>query len=163
MVIGVFRQPTTRRFFEDEFASRIKAKGIQAVPGYSLIQDEKMAKDTVLAKVRELGIDTILISRVVDKKTLETYYPPQTRYVGPRPYYRNWYGYYYDSNQYMTMPGYTTQQQVVRVETSMYDTSNENLIWSALSETYVESPDTKDITAFISALMKQLESQGMLR
>jgi len=162
VVIGVFRRPTLRRFFEDEFARRLKAENIEAVPGYSVIKDEKMPEDVLIEKIRELNIDALLISRVVDKKTLETYYPPQTTYIGPRPYYHNWYRYYRDSYDYIITPGYTVEQKIVKIETSIYDTKTGNLDWSALSESYADSPTIKDVESFIAVLMKEMKSQGML-
>lgn len=162
-VIGVFRRPTLRHYFEEEFARRLKAENIETVPGYSVIKNEKMPEEALIAKIKGLNIDALLISRIVDKKTIETYYPPQTRYIGPpRPYYHNWYRYYRDSYNYVVTPGYTVRQKIVKIETSIYDTKTGNLVWSALSESYADSPTIKDVESFIAVLMEEMKSQGML-
>lgn len=162
VVIGVFKRASLRRFFEEEFVRRLKMKNIEAVPGYSVIKDEKMKEDVLIDKIHELDIDAILISRVVDRKTLETYYPPQTAYIGPRPYYHDWYHYYRDSYDYVITPGYKVEQEIIRIETSIYDTRSQNLVWSALSESYTDSPSLNEVESFIADLMNRMQSQGML-
>lgn len=162
VVIGVFKRPALRHFFEEEFVRRFKMMNIEAVPGYSVIKNKKMSGDELIEKISDLNVDALLISRVVDKKTLETYYPPQTAYRGPRPYYHDWYHYYRDSYDYVIAPGYKVEQQIVKIETSIYDAKTQNLVWSALSESYTDSPTLKDVESFISELIVEMRSQGML-
>jgi hypothetical protein len=46
MVIGVTRQASIRRNFEDEFVTQLKAVGVDAVPSYQYIPDKgKPRKD----------------------------------------------------------------------------------------------------------------------
>jgi hypothetical protein len=40
MVIGVSRQPSIRRTFEDEFVTQLKAAGVEAVPSYLYIAED---------------------------------------------------------------------------------------------------------------------------
>lgn len=80
----------------------------------------------------------IIFTRLVDTKTIQKTYPAEVYYV-PAPYYRGWHGYYRSSYQYMVSPGYnTTKEQTVVLETNLYSMQNDQLIWSALSETFFE-------------------------
>ena len=40
MVIGITKQPSIRRTFEDEFVARLKEKGVDAVPSYQFLPED---------------------------------------------------------------------------------------------------------------------------
>jgi len=72
-------KPAIKRLYEDEFVRELKLKGVDAVPAYSVLPAEGVAdKEMIRSKVTELTIDAILLTRMVDKKTVDTYYPPET-------------------------------------------------------------------------------------
>jgi len=164
LVVGIAKRPAGKRFFEDEFVRQLKSRGVDAVPGYSVFKDDELKdRDRVAKKVRELGFDAVLVTRMVDKKTVETYVPPTVAYVPPAPYRRGgWHGYYMSGYQYIAEPGYTLKDEVVVVETNVYAADDERLIWSALSETFVEgSPDTL-IRSFIQTIVDNLELKKLI-
>jgi hypothetical protein len=171
LVIGISKKTTVKRFFEDEFVKRFKARGINAVPSYSVFPEEgKMGKGEIEAKARELGLDAVLLTRMIDKKTLETYIPGQV-YVAPgRSYDRyydhyrrgGYYGYYGRGYDYIYTPGYTIEEKVVYMETNIYLTEGDKLIWSALSETFIEGAPYDLIKSFIDLLMKDLSKKGLV-
>src|SRR5450759_440912 len=76
MVIGVARNPINRRLFEDEFVQQLKARGTEAIASYTVLSDEQQDDhEAIAAKVKELGADAILITRLVSKKIVQTYVP----------------------------------------------------------------------------------------
>lgn len=171
LVIGISQKDTLKRFFEDEFVKKFKANGINAVPSYSVFtSSEKLKKEDIEARAKELGLDAVLITRMIDKKTLETYIPGQV-YVAPgRSYDRyydhyrrgGYYNYYGRGYDYIYTPGYTIEKKVVYLETNLYLTDGDKLIWSALSETFVEGAPYDLIKSFIETIMKNMSRHGLV-
>ena len=161
LVVGVSERAVIRRLFEDEFTRQLKARGSDATPSYTigsleLLQDRAAS----VAKIRELGFDGVLVTRLVDRKTVTTYYPPT--YLGPPGYAGGWYGYYSLSYGYVTSPGYTVESQVVNLETSVYETKADRLVWSALSETFLEGSSQSLVRSLIKLLVANLAKAGLV-
>ena len=69
------------------------------------------------------------MTRLVDRKTVATYHPPEQRiYVAPGAYHRGWYPYWTSSYEYVTRPGYTVTEETVVVETLTADLAARRLI-----------------------------------
>ncbi len=166
LVIGVSKQPVRKRYFEDEFVRQLNARGLSATPSYRIFPSEEMLeKDTLLSKIREMGIGTVLITRMVDKKTVKTYVPGYT----PPPNYRSMRGYYGASYIY-SEPGHTIQDEVVVLETNLYDEKSEDLIWSAQSDTVIAEsgtiikvPEERIIKNFIKRIVKKLSENKLIK
>ncbi len=143
MVIGLAKNAGTRRFYEDQFVSVLQKRGVAGIPSYQHFAGEgQVDSATAIAKMRELGADAVLITRLLDKKTVETYYPPTVTYMGPSyypSYYGGWYGYYGGSYNYMSTPGYTSVEDYYYLETNVYDLNSLKLVYSGLSETGITS------------------------
>ena len=87
LVILVTTRPIVMRLFEDEFAQQLNARGIEAVPGYSLLPlDSKLNKEEIATATEKINADTLFITRLVDKKSYQTYYPGSVyvSHAGPR-------------------------------------------------------------------------------
>ena len=157
-VLGVFQEPDTRKIFEDEFADRLRARGIEAVPGHKFIPDAEMPdKDVVMGKIRKLGADTVVLTRVVDMET-EQITVPGKAYLVPR-YYDN-YGTYYS---YVYKPGYIDQEGAAYTETNLYRVSDEKLIWSGRSKTEFSATRYELIQAFVKIMIDRFAADGLIR
>ena len=157
-VIGIFKTPAIRNFFEDEFSRQLKTHGIEAVASYTIIPiDDQSDKDIVASKLRNLGMDYVLVTRLVDRKTVQTYVPGQA-YVVPG-YYRSWGGYY----QYAYTPGYMVEDIYAFAETNIYDVKNDKLIWSARSETEISGMNQELIRSFVKIMIDRLSADAVIR
>jgi hypothetical protein len=115
-VIGASEKQAVRNLFEDEFVRELKARGTDALARYTVLPREQLAdKEKAAAKIKSLGADTVLIVRLVDRKTVQTSVPGQP-YVVPY-YYTAWSSYY---GQIVTLV-YTYQDDYAYVETNLYD------------------------------------------
>ena len=162
LVIGVAKTPSGRRFFEDEFVRQLKTGGTNAIASYTVMpSDREISKDELLPIIGEQSIDSVLIARLVDKKTVETYVPGSS-YAPPSSYYRGWHGHYSRSYGYMYSPGYTVTNEVVVIETNLYETKDEQLIWSAISETFIEGSRESLVRSFIKIIIKNLTKSGLV-
>src|SRR5262249_1194928 len=93
IVLGVAKNSTIRRTFEDHFVTTLKAQGTNALPSYPYTSEGQLDSAAVQQKLQELQVNGLIVTRVTDKQTVDTYYPPTTSYVGgPSPYYGGWYG-----------------------------------------------------------------------
>ena len=157
-VIGIFKTPAIRNSFEDEFSRQLRSHGVEAVPGYTVIPvDDQSDKDLVASRLKNLGTDYVLVTRLVDKRTVQTYVPGQA-YVVPG-YYRSWGGYY----QYAYTPGYMVQDIYAFAETNIYDVKNDKLIWSARSETEISGVNQELIQSFVKIMIDRLSADGVIR
>ena len=158
LVIGIGQKKAAQRFFEDEFVRQLRENGTDAVAGYTgLPYDQAIDKDFIAAKARELGAETVLVTRPVGSKTERTYVPGQV-YAVPGPYHRwgSYYGYAYS-------PGYVVEDEYVFVETNLFDVPTEKLIWSAQSETVVSSTNQELIKSFVKIMIAKLSSDKMIK
>ena len=166
VVVGVTTKAPIRREYEDAFSRELAARGIEATPSYNFGgPDKQLDKDAAMAKLQEIGADAVLVTRLVDKETVNTYYPPSYSTVAaPSPYYGGWYGYYSMGYSYMTSPGYVEENKVYRLETNLYDVNGDKLIWSGLTETTLMSGDAPDaeIAPMIAALSMDMERHKVL-
>lgn len=164
LVAGVADTEVTRRLFERDFAAQLRARGRDGIPAYSLgLPAGPVDKAAVLARVKGQGIDGVLVTRLVDRKTVSLYYPPEQRiYIAPGSYRGGWYPYWASSYEYVTRPGYTVTEETVLLETNLYATASEELVWSALSETFVGSDAAKVIRGLVEKLAADLASRGLI-
>jgi Ni,Fe-hydrogenase III small subunit len=161
MVVGVAKNPMKRRIFEDEFVVQLKARGTDAIASYTVLADKKQEdQEAIAARVKELGADTVLITRLVSKKTVKVYVPG-TPYLPPS-YYGRWYDYYGYGYQHMYSPGYVAEEQFAVMETNLYDADKDNLIWASNSETEISGSDQDRIREYIGIMVKNMAENRLL-
>lgn len=161
MVIGVARNPINRRLFEDEFVSQLRARGTEAIASYTILPDRQQDDhEAIAAKVKELGADSILITRLVSKKIVQTYVPA-TPYFPP-PYYGSWPDYYGYGYNYMYTPGYIAEDEYAVIETNLYEARSDKLVWAASSETGISDSDPGIIQGYIAIMVKNMIGLGLL-
>ena len=153
-VIGVAKKYSNKRIFEDEFVKQLNAHGVNAIQSYTVFPfNEMLDKEAIISKMKELGMNTVLITNVVDKER--------------RVYTETWYTAY--SYRYDYRPYRNTQyaENVYSLETKFYDLSTEKLIWSALSETFLIDDITIDygeeIRSFINVMVKKIKEDNLLK
>ena len=165
VVVGATPRSSVRRMYEDAFAADLKARGIDAVTSYSLSGEGQLDKDAAAAKLKEIGADGVVVTRLVDQETVQTYYPPTySNVAAPSAYYGGWYGYYSMGYSYMSSPGYVAENKVYRIETNLYDLAGDKLAWSGLTETTLtsgEAPES-EILPFIQMLTYEMERKKVL-
>ena len=133
LVIGIARDQTARRLYEDTFVAQLKKENVQAVAGYTQMSPGAKPDQTAIDKaVRASGTSTVLITHVVGVEERTQYNPPSRTYY-PAPCHRGMYGYYSRAYDEVYTPGYYTSYQVHELETNLYDSGTGALVWSARS------------------------------
>lgn len=161
MVVGVSKKAVNRRIFEDEFAAQLIAHGVEAVASYTVLPDKKQDdQEAIAAKVKELGADSVLITRLVSKKTVKVYVPGMPYF--PPPYYGRWPDYYGYGYREMYTPGYMSEEQYAVMETNLYGAANDSLIWAATSETEMSGADLSLIKEYVGTMVNNMAGYGLL-
>ena len=159
VVIMAAKEAESRKLFEDRFVAVLRARGNNAMQSYQIISLEQLPdRELVKAKITESGADTVLISRLVNLKTIESYVPGQ-RYVVPNAYY-GWGPYY---TVVLADYGHTADTRVVYIETNLYNIQTEKLIWSAHSRTERTEGQQQLIKAFADIMTNKLASDRIIR
>jgi hypothetical protein len=146
LIIGAAPDPVRRRMFEREFTVALNSTGIHAVPGYIILPTEEMLeRETVESKIKDRKIDTVLMTRLVAKKTVLTRVD-------------DWHSYYIQNSQRVY------EDEIINLETNIYDVDTGKLVWTASSETFhmEDTNITKEMRNFIKVVMKQLSEDNLL-
>jgi hypothetical protein len=155
LVVALLQNPSIKRVMETAFVKQLNARGIETLPGYSVLSGaEGQNRDALVEKVRQLGIDTVLISKILDKKTVTTYVPGTASYGSP--YSGGWSGYY------TYTPGYEVQDQFAVLVTNLYEAKTEKLVWTATSETNITKGDEQIVQSFAKTIVDKLTEQKLL-
>jgi hypothetical protein len=162
MVIAVVKEPIYRRIIEDEFVLQFKLRGVDAIPSYTTLPDKKQNDQAAIEKmVKQSGVDSVLITRTVSKRSVRVYYPATVSY---RPYYYGkWPDYYREGYEMINSPGYVTKYEYVLMETNLYDVKIDNLVWAATTETGVNNLNQTLIKPYIGNIMNIMADSGLVR
>jgi hypothetical protein len=161
LVIGLAKKPEIRKLFEDEYVRQLKARGTEAIASYTVLAENQPGnKEALVAKVKELGADSVLLTRLVKKETVKVYVPG-TAY-SPPPYYGTWPAYYGNGYNSMYSAGYVAEDEYAVIETNLYDAGNEKLVWTALSETLLGDSDRNLVMTYIEVMVKAMSSNKLL-
>ncbi|MFZ5908179.1 MAG: hypothetical protein ACOYVJ_12390 [Nitrospirota bacterium] len=159
LLIGIMEPQYARRFFEDEFASRLRARGIRTVSSYTLLTEEsKENEETMLSeealkeKIRELSIDIVLLARFVDIVDIAGYETYPTNVTSPR--LADYYGF---CCQNLVTGGYG-----VKFETKIFQAKDDRLIWSAESEMIFERTSRFMVRSVIDAFLTDLTAARLV-
>ena len=158
MVMGINRDTTARRVYEDAMVAQLTARGIKAVQSYKSLPDEGPAEQKAIQDaLRAATADAVLISRTVSV-TNEVRVSPG--YVAGPPWGFGWpgfYGYYhgYWSAAYSIPPNVYTVQNVL-VDTRLFDVKDYTLLWSGSSTTVPTGSMQQTIQEFAKTITEAL-------
>jgi hypothetical protein len=158
LVMGISRDTTARRVYEDAMVAQLTARGVKAQPSYRTLPDDGPAAQEAIEKaVRDAGADAVLISRTISV-TNEVRVSPGMM-MGP-PYGFGWggfYGFYHGmwSSAYAIPPSVYTVQNVV-VDTRLFDAKDFMVLWSGSSTTTPTSSMERTIADFVTSLVAAL-------
>lgn len=147
-VVALFDSTAESRTFEESAASALEARGVDAVPAYEIISDERMYEEAELrGQLADADVDAILIYRLiaVDERNVYRNPTPFMHVPGGVIFGDPYYWYYYPRWNYYWhwrstwdvthSPGYWEPLAYVIVESSLYDARKDRLVWTAKSST----------------------------
>ena len=158
LVMGISRDTTARRVYEDAMVAQLTTRGVKAQPSYRMLPDDGPAAQEAIEKaVRGAGADAVLISRTVSVTNEVRVSPGMV--MGP-PHAFGWggfYGFYHGmwSSAYAIPPSVYTVQNVV-VDTRLFDAKDFMVLWSGSSTTTPTSSMERTIADFVTSLAAAL-------
>lgn len=158
MVMGINRDSTARRIYEDAMVAQLAARGVKSVQSYkSLPGDGPAEQQAIQSALAGIGADAVLISRTVSVSNEVRVSPGLV--AGP-PWGFGWpgfYGYYHGfwSAAYTLPPSVYTVQNVL-VDTRLFDIKEYAVLWSGSSTTVPTGSMQKTIEQFASTISAAL-------
>ncbi len=154
VVLGVTKQEVARRTFEDIFAAKLRATGIDAIPAYTVLAQGKLPEEVALdALARDARADGLLMVHLVriDRQTrVTTSYAPA--------FYPNYYGYY---SAWVAYPDVYTYD-IVTAEVNLFSVSTRKLVWGGTTETFNPQSVSRESGGFADVVIAELAKQGLV-
>jgi hypothetical protein len=155
LVIGNFENQTNRKSFEEEFVRQWSRYGVQAVASLDVLPSSApITKDVVAPIAKARGFDTVLVARILERKTIHPGEPAVPTMGTPPP------GDLQSSNSIwqvlLAPPVSTSEFTLVTVETNLYDVVSDKKVWSGTSETQVMGKIPKLIPPFVKLVLRDL-------
>jgi hypothetical protein len=158
VVMGISRDTTARRIYEDAMVTELAARGVKALASYKVLPDDGPASQEAIQKtVADVGADAILISRTVSVSDEVRVSPGMV--MGP-PFGFGWhgfYGYYHGmwSAAYHFPPTIYTVRNVL-VDTRLFDAREHAVLWSGSSTTTPTGTMQQTINQFATTIAETL-------
>ncbi len=167
MIVGVSKDKNNRTLFERVFVEQFKRKGVEAVASIDILsKDEEPGKDAIKGAAEKLGIETVMVTHLVSVDKDVEVIPATYEYV-PVHRYDQLGAYYTQTYARQVAPAYAIDITTVQLESNIYETKTEKLIWSAQSRTISEAFEgeakyeiIKNVT---KSLVKRLRKNGLLK
>lgn len=163
LIVGVAKDETKRRIYEDTFADSLKEAGITAIPSYTVskqsIQPNEKSLRAILAKTKSTSV---LITHMIghDEKA---FYQPGAAMIGSNRFYNSGlYGYYpFVYNSIWNTGSFITTTTVI-LETTIYDVQSEKRIWMARSESIDPVMTRKYYQELTDLFLRDLKKKNLL-
>ena len=180
MVMGVSRDASTRRLYEDRMVASLGAAGVRAVQAYLTLPDDgPIPEDRLRRAVRAADVSHVIVSRIVNVTQQVNVTPGtvSTTAWGPgpgwgpgSPWGPGWRGFHghhssmWGPTMISTPPRITTTQDL-NADTRLFDSLNAEVLWAASTTT---SLGTKSATVpqiidqFVGLIVATLKRDGVI-
>jgi hypothetical protein len=167
-VVALFDSTAESRTFEQSAARALEDRGVGAVPAYMIVNDERMYDEAELREqLAAADVDGILIYRLIAVDERRVYrdpgpyirVPPGLMFGDPYYWYYyprwNYYWHWRSTFDVTRSPEYWQPLTYVIVESSLYDTRRDRLVWTAKSETM----DDTQFEALASSIAEEVTDE----
>lgn len=163
LVISVAELDFMQKHFENVLSERLASRGIEAVAANKVFSQPgiKLDQAAIAAKVKELGIENVLVTRAISRAESEQLLTKGS-YIVPTSYYSGWYNFYSGASLLVPAAGTAYDAEFVIMVTNIYEARGEKLVWSSISKVKVEGSRQGAINPFINVLMKQMDRSKLL-
>lgn len=163
LVLGVTRDGTVRRVFEDEFSAGLRARGVEAIQGYTLLpEDGRADRARIEQAVRTAKTDAVILTRVLRVERRTEVVP-----MAPMPLHPGFWGGYGAAWGGPLWPGYVQPPAVyqfdeVYVESQLWDVKTDRMVWSAVTEIFAPSNPRKDSASYSRVILDALAARKLI-
>jgi hypothetical protein len=161
LVVGVARDATVRRLYEDEMVAALKARGIAASPSYlaATAPLDERAADPLLAAARAQGARYVVSSALIDRQTETRVVQTATPAWGVSGF-SGWYGAWYG----FSVPVRTDVQTFTTLigETAVTQAANGQVEWTARTSTNPPRSAERGTQDFVAAIIAAMQRAGLV-
>ncbi len=155
IVFGLTNEEGLRRTFEDEFVAQLKVVGVEAVPSYRYLpQEREPGQEKISTAAQEAGADAVLVTRLVTvapRIQYSTALYATSAFGFRRRCCGGWVAY---STPY--------QYEVYVAETNLYDGARNELAWSGMTQTTAPGKVRKEMHEFAGVIIDSLKKQRLI-
>ncbi len=161
LVLGVFDHEVTRAYFENEFVAGMKDK--EAIASFTVMPNlqDMESQEAVVAMVKEVHADAILVVRVVGKSEKDYYVPGRVQWI-PNVYASS-YNYYSRSYRARYLPAFNQYEEAFTIETRVYALSTEKMVWAGRSIILNPSSAEAGIRSLARNVTRDMRRSGILK
>lgn len=161
LVVGVARDETVRRLFEDDMVAKLAARGVKALRSYDSAAGalDGDSHERLLAAARAAGARYLLSTAVIGQEIEQnvTYEPwPQAGFFGYRGWYRTYWG--------LSWPVRTEVRsyRVYLAQTSLVSVAADRVEWTARTRTTAPTDIERETRAFVDVILGALAKAGLI-
>jgi hypothetical protein len=156
LVVGVGGESTAKRTFEDIMVAKLRARGVEALPGYDYLPPGRANESQLDGGVARSGADALMLVHLkrVQTRTEVT----QTMVPGPAYPGFGWYGVY---GGWYAVPQ-VTQYDIATVETTVYEVYGKKLVWSGVTDTFDPRSVAQEAPGFCDVVLGALSQHAMV-
>jgi hypothetical protein len=164
LVLGVTKDATLRRVFEDEFSASLRARGIEAIQAYTLVPEDGQAdRPRIEQAVRATRADAVILTRVLRVERRTELVP-----MAPMPAHPGFWGGYGAAWGGPLWPGYAQPPMVIQfdevyVESQLWDVKTDRMVWSAVTEVFAPTNPREDSVSYSRVILDALAARGLIR
>lgn len=160
MVVGVARDETVRRLFEDAMVDQLAARGVQALRSYEAVATLDQDSDRLLQQAAVKARATHLLSTAVIDKDREVVVRPDPFMYGGLHGFRGWYGWHWG----MAFPPRHEVRAYLAyiVQTSLTDVAADRIEWTARTRTAAPADIPAETRAFAAVIAGAMEAATLI-
>ena len=159
MVVGDIGTTAGARTFEDDFAAKLRAAGVDAIASHTVkLDDPNVTEASFVAAVTGSGAQGLLLVRLlgVDTRTRVT----TTMVPGGMAWGRGpWGG---PTSRTMVAVPQVRQYELAAVETKLFDVQTRQLVWAATTSTFNPVSLARETPAFAELIIGELADRGVI-
>lgn len=161
LVVGVARDETVRRIYEDDMVAKLAARGVEASPSYAQLPGvlEGDSDARLLHEARRAGARYLLSTAVIGTDVETVVYQDPWVYPGFAGY-RGWYGAYWG----MAWPARTEMRsyRVVIAQTALLRVDADRVEWIARTRTAAPADIARETRAFVDVILGAMAKDGLV-
>jgi len=161
LVVGVARDETVRRIYEDDMVAKLAARGVKAMRSYEVVPGalDGEGPERLLKAARAASARYLLSTAVIGVDVEQTVYTDPWAYPGFVGY-RGWYGAYWGMAwpayaQVRTYPVYIAQTALTRADPDRVE-------WVARTRTTAPGNIESETRAFVDVILGAMARDGLL-
>lgn len=166
LVLAVVKEDLQRRLYEDSFVEKLQAEGVDAVASYTLVANldggKEQNKQRIQQAVKSSAADSVLIATLVGVEKNEQYVAAPPVYIPQRGGAYGMYGYYGRSYEMIYHPGYTIENTTVKLNTTVFRTETEEMLWAGDTRSYNPTSVRTVIEDNINVISAAMKKDGLI-